>query len=41
MAVSQRTGVDTVILRLGIYDQNKNISRVLSSEQVTSLPRLF
>ncbi len=28
-------------LRLGIYDPNKNFHRILSSEQVTSLPRLF
>ncbi len=28
-------------LRLGIYDPNKNFHRILPSEQVTSLPRLF
>ncbi len=28
-------------LRLAIYEQNKNFHRILPSEQVTSLPRLF
>ncbi len=48
MAVSHSTGVDVLYfaitdssLHLGIYDPNKNFHRILPSEQVTNLPRLF
>ncbi len=34
-------GITDSSLRLGIYDPNKNFHRILPSEQVTSLPRLF
>ncbi len=34
-------GITDSSLCLGIYDPNKNFHRILPSEQVTSLPRLF
>ncbi len=34
-------GITDSSLHLGIYDPNKNFHCILSSEQVTSLPRLF
>ena len=49
VAVSHRTGVDVYCTSqsqilayvLEYIDPNKNFHRILSSEQVTSLPRLF
>ncbi len=32
---------ENIQVSAGIYDPNKNIHRILSSKQVTSLPRLF
>ncbi len=34
-------GITDSSLRLGIYDPNKKCQRILPSEQVKSLPRLF
>ncbi len=41
VVVSHCAGVEIYCLCLGIYDPNQNFHRILSSEQVTSLPRLF
>ncbi len=41
VVVSHCTGVDIYYLCFGIYDPNQNFHRMLPSEQVTSLPRLF